>query len=93
MPWRKNGNINYLVDRDDATILDGLGALQSLANEFAARVVLNPDMDIEEEWKGYLAALEANNLAGVTEAVNALNDIETINAMAAAIMSPDDAIE
>jgi ABC-type glycerol-3-phosphate transport system substrate-binding protein len=86
-------HINYLVDRDDATILDGLGALQSLANEFAARVVLNPDMDIEEEWKGYLAALEANNLAGVTEAVNALNDIETINTMAAAIFSPDDAIE
>ena len=86
-------HINYLVDRDDATILDQLGALQSLANEFAARVVLNPDMDIEEEWKGYLAALEANNLAGVTEAVNALNDIETINTMAAAIFSPDDAIE
>lgn len=42
-------HINYLVDRDDTTILDNLGALNSLANEFAAKVVLNPDLDIEAE--------------------------------------------
>ncbi len=86
-------HINYLVNRDDPTILNDLGALHSLANEFAARVVLNPDLDIDAEFDSFLAALEANNLAGVTEAVNALNDIETINAMAAAIMSPDDGLE
>ncbi len=83
-------HINYLVDRDDAAILDNLKALEELANEFAAKVVLNPDLDIETEWESYLAALEANNLAAVTEAINRLNDIETINTMAAAITSPDD---
>ena len=86
-------HINYLVDRDDATILDNLKALEDLANEFAAKVVLNPNLDIEAEWGSYLAALDANNLAAVTEAINRLNDIETINTMAAAITSPDDALE
>ena len=60
-------HINYLVDRDDATILDNLKALEDLANEFAAKVVLNPNLDIEAEWGSYLAALDANNLAAVTE--------------------------
>ena len=74
-------------------ILDNLRALEEAANEFAARVVLNPDLDIDAEWESYLATLEANNLGAVTEAVNRLNDIDTINGMAAAIMSPDDALE
>ena len=86
-------HINYLVFREDPVILDNLKAIEDLADEFAARVILNPDMDMDAEWETYMAALEANNLAAVTEAVNRLNDIETIAKMAEAVISPDDMLK
>lgn len=71
---------NYLVNTNDPVILDNLNAIESLVDEFYARAILTPDFDIDAEFDAFLERLEANNLDAVTDAVNALNSVEEIDA-------------
>jgi ABC-type glycerol-3-phosphate transport system substrate-binding protein len=75
---------NYLVNSSDPVILDNLAAIESLVDEFYARAILTPDFDMDAEFDAFLSRLEANNLAAVTDAVNALNSVEAIDAISGA---------
>lgn len=75
---------NYLVNASDPVILDNLAAIESLVDEFYARAILTPDFDIDSEFEAFLQRLEANNLSAVTDAVNALNSVEAIDALGSA---------
>lgn len=75
--------VSYNVNTNDPAIADNLQAIQSVVDEFTVQAILTPGFDIEAEFENFLAELEQNRLPEVTEAMNNLNDIEAIDAIAA----------
>lgn len=77
--------INYGVSMSDPVIADNITDIRTATEEFAAKIILNPDLDIDAAYAEFLAELEQVNLAEVTAKVNELNDIDAINATAKAM--------
>jgi putative aldouronate transport system substrate-binding protein len=78
--------LNYAVNTSDPVIADNITDITSLAEEFASKVILNPDLDADAEYEAFLAALDQVNMAEVTAKINELNDIEAINRTAKAMV-------
>lgn len=68
--------LNYGVNTDDPVIADNITDIRTISEEFASRVILDPSLDIDAEYKAYLASLEEVNMAEVTAKINELNSIE-----------------
>jgi putative aldouronate transport system substrate-binding protein len=65
--------INNLVYSDDPLIRENIGKIETAVEEVAAKIMLNPDVDLAATFSEYLTQLEQLDLAGVTTAVNRLN--------------------
>lgn len=72
--------ISYAVNTDDDVIRDNITDIQSRTEEFASRVILNPDLDVDAEYDAYLEALEQVGFTEVAAKINELNSIAEVQA-------------
>jgi ABC-type glycerol-3-phosphate transport system substrate-binding protein len=72
--------LNYGMNTNDKVILDNITDIQAKTEEFASKVILNPNLDVNAEYDAYLKAVKQSKLDEVTAKVNELNKVKDVQA-------------
>jgi ABC-type glycerol-3-phosphate transport system substrate-binding protein len=73
-------NLNYAVNTNDKVITDNIADIQSKTEEFASKVILNPNLDVNAEYDAYLKALKQTKFDEVAAKINELNKVKDVQA-------------
>ena len=73
-------DLNYAVNTNDKVIADNIADIQSKTEEFASKVILNPNLDVNVEYDAYLKALKQVKFDEVAAKINELNKVKDVQA-------------